>query len=95
MTPQLLSARAAVRRTRIPWCELRRTLEESGARVIRIGSRDRVAEDDLLALIERARQPTVAEVAVQLDLALAETLAEMGLPPKRARRHGGTRGGRR
>jgi hypothetical protein len=86
VTPQLLSARAAVRRTGIPWRELRAALERDGGRVVRIGKRDRIDEADLNSLIEHGRQPTAVEVAAQVDAALDETLREMGLPGKRARR---------
>jgi len=83
--PQLLTPRQASIRTRLPWCDLRTALEKAGFRVVRIGNRERVAEADLAALLEDARQPTAAESAARTDLALAQTLEEMGIR-RRARR---------
>jgi hypothetical protein len=86
MTASLLSPRAASRLTKIPWLELRAELERAGYRIIRIGVRDRVAEADLAALIERGRQPTAVEVAANTEAALAEACRELGIAPKRARK---------
>jgi LPS O-antigen subunit length determinant protein (WzzB/FepE family) len=86
LVPQLLSARAAAQRCRVPWQDLRRELEARGYRVVRICGRERVSEQDLAALIEAGRQPTGSEGAARVKLALARATEELGLPPKRQRR---------
>ena len=83
--PQLLTQRAASRLTALPWAELRQLLEEEGYRIYRMGTRDRVAEADLAAFVESCRQPTLAEAADRVALAIDLAAAEMGIARRRRR----------
>lgn len=86
--PTLLTPRAVSRLTRVPWQQLRRLLEVAGYRVYRIAGRERVAEADLAALIESAKQPTLAEAADRIGLAIDLAAAEMGIARRSRRRRG-------
>jgi len=83
--PHLLTPRMASMRTKLPWADLRKELEARGYRIRRIAGRDRVAAEDLAALLDASCQPTAAEVAARTDLVMGQVLDEMGLPAKRAR----------
>lgn len=84
--PQLVTPRTAARITRMPWPVLRRLLEKNGARICRLGDRERVAEADLVALIEAARQPTIGEAADRVGLAIHLAAQEMGIARRPRRR---------
>lgn len=88
MTGRLLSPRAASRRTGIPWRDLRPEIEAAGFRIVKLAGRERVAEGDLDAVIEKSRQPTAEEAAARVDLAIDQVAAEMGVArrPRRNRR---------
>lgn len=83
--PQLVTARTASRVTRMPWLELRKRLEDAGYRILRVGNRERVAEADLLALIESWRKPTLVQSTQRVALAIELAAAEMGIRVRRRR----------
>ncbi len=86
---RLLSARAASRQASVPWKDLRPEIEKYGYRIVKLAGRERVAEEDLEAVIEAARQPTAEESSARIDLALEQVLAEVG--HRRRPRRGGAR----
>ena len=66
--PKLVSRRWASRQLGIPGAEMLAIFEDRGWQVFRFGSRVRLREEDVLQLLEEARQPTASQVRDRAEL---------------------------